>query len=152
MNLVAHQAQLRMFFIVTIFLLSSPHIFSQVGPSVKPTIHEEKGGPQTRVDSLFCLMPNVIYIDFMEGFNDTVYIFRNNIGVDTLSLITNESIGFAGGTGFGYNNNDSIYLSIQFKKSGLIIRERLKLNYKHLEIRYLGSWGFYYSNHFPILE
>ena len=89
----------------------------------------------------------------MEGFNDTVYIFRNENCVDTMPLFTNESIGLAGEIGFGFDSyDDKIYLTLRFKKSGAIIREKLNLKYKHLQIRHLGDWGLYYSNHFPVLE
>lgn len=152
MNFVGFIGQLRALFILSIILLSPIFTFCQVRPPIKPTIYEEPGRPQTRFDSVICAIPNIIYIDFMEGFNDSVYIFRNSECVDAIFLNTNESIGLAGGTIFGFNNDDNIYITLLFKKSGLIIRDKLKLNYKLLQIRNLGRWGFYYSNHFSILE
>ena len=89
----------------------------------------------------------------MEGFNDSVFIFRNEICIDTFFLVTNESIGAAGSSGISFQtNNEIIDLTIRFKSSGAIIKERLYLNFKHLQIRGLKQWELYYSNHFPMLE
>lgn len=139
--------------LLSLLLLSFQFLFGQMDSIIKTAVYYDPAPPATRADSLFGSVPNTIVIDFMEGFNDSVYIFQNEQCIDTLLLVTNESLGLAGSIGICFKDKmDTIDLAIRFKSSGAVIRERLNLNFKHLQIRRLGKWQLYYSNHFPMLE
>jgi hypothetical protein len=120
---------------------------------IKTEVYFDSAAPANKIDSFFFSVPNVIFIDFMEGFDDSVFLYRNGTCFDTLLLVTNESIGLAGSSGIYFDNkSDKIEFTVLFKKSGLMISEQLNLEYKHLQIRRLLTCSLYYSNHFPMLE
>lgn len=143
--------RLLLFFLVAV--LFSPFIYGQQRGVVTTKVYLDSTPPKTHYDSVLFSIPNVLTISFMEGFDDSVFIFRQGRCIDSMFLVTNESIGFAGSMGIRYVNKDeAVDLAIRFKSSGLIIQERLRLNFRHLQVRHLGQWELYYSNHFPRLE
>ena len=127
-------------------------LYGQKDSVIKTEVYLDSTPPLTTVDSIFYSRKNVLTISFMEGFNDSVFIFRNGKCFDSLYLVTNESLGFAGSTAMSYSNKEeTIDLVVRFK-SGATIKERLNLNFTHLQIRRLRQWDLYYSNHFPKLK
>jgi hypothetical protein len=138
---------------LSILFFNCQFVFGQVDSLIKTEVYFDSAPPANHIDSFFYSVPNVIFIDFMEGFDDTVFLYRNVKCIDTMLLITNESIGWAGATGFYFDSKmDIIEFKILFKKTNLMITEKLNLNFKHLQIRRIYNWSLYYSNHFPRLE
>lgn len=144
---------MKLFYLCCSFLFLPFFMLGQKGSDTKTEVYLDSAPPKTSVDSFYYSIPNVISLSFMEGFNDSVFVFRNGKCIDSLYLITNESIGLAGSMMINFKSSEEVIdLELRFKSSGTILRERLNLNYKHLQIRRLAQWGYYYSNQFPMLE
>jgi hypothetical protein len=138
--------------ILSLSFFHSSYIIAQKDSIIRPTTHFYSTGPVSIADSVFNSIPNVIDISFMEGFNDSVFLFKNGKAFDSLFLNTNQSLGFAGNTAIHFNKGKIVELIVRFRSSSYVIREKLNLNYKHLQIRNLDGLELYYSNHFPVLE
>lgn len=41
-------------------------VFCQTGPSMRPTIYEDPGGPLTGLETILYSRPSVIFINFLE--------------------------------------------------------------------------------------
>jgi hypothetical protein len=141
-----------LYFLLLLFI--GPHFcFGQRDSIIETEVRVDNAPPQNNFDSVYYYsFPDYLIITFMEGFNDSVFVYHNGKCVDSLFLVTNESIGYAGQINIGYCRKETIDFAIRFKSSGAIIKERLNLNFKHLEIARYHKWILFYSNHFPKLE
>src|SRR5688572_17071686 len=76
---------------------------------IQTKVYFDSRPPQNQVDSLYYSVPNALFLTFMEGFNDSVFVFRNEICIDTFFLVTNESIGAAGSSGISFQTKNDIF-------------------------------------------
>ncbi len=109
---------------------------------------------ESKLDSAFNSIPNKLFVSFMEGFNDSVFVYVNYKIIFADFLKTNESIGSTNlilPIPF-QSSNDIIYLTIRFRNERKYIKEKLDLQFKHLEVRKIFRWYFIYSNQFPLAE
>jgi hypothetical protein len=144
---------MRLFNYILFFFFLPQLIFGQTDSIIKTEVYFDSSPPETPVDSFFNSIPNILRISFMEGFNDSVFVYKNGKCIDSLLLVTNESIGYAGGIGLVFKSKEEVIdLTLLFKRSGAILKERLNPNFAHLEIRRFNQWKLFYSNHFPVLE
>jgi hypothetical protein len=138
-----------------LFLLAAIIAFQTA--SAQDSIHVlrqyENDRPDTQLDSVFNKIPNVVYISFDEGFNDSVLITVNNVIYMDGYLRSNESLGYAGGFVLSFNDSaDTQDLKIKFVKTGRYIEEKVNLKYKALHIRKPDQWLLTYTNHFVMLQ
>src|SRR3954452_377704 len=116
-------------------IIFSNYAFSQ--DSIPVTRYYDNQPPETKLDSALFNLPNILYISFYEGFDDSICVFLNRKLFYSAYLKTDESIGFAGSFGFIFKDSSEVNdLEIHFIKENRIIKERLDLKYKSLQIRY----------------
>lgn len=76
------------------------------------------------------------------------YLFYNKY------IETNESIGYAGGFGLGFEDSTkALIMKIKFVKGNFCIQERINVKYKSLRVgHYQRGWWLGYGNRFGMRE
>ena len=137
--------------ILIVFSLVSSNLFGQDIITVR--YHYDNSKIKTKLDSVFYNINKTIFISLDDGFNDSLIVTVNDLPVLNQYLKTNESIGLAGSFEIHFSDSSEIkILRLNFIKASCYIVEKINLNYKSLIINKVGSWQFYYSNHFFMRE
>lgn len=127
--------------------------FSQGQDSINVTRKFENDRPVTRIDSTLNAIPNVIFLDLNEGFDDSIRVSVDGELIFSGYLKTNFSIGLARSFTISFRDpRECKILKVEFVNANSYILEQLNLNYKSLGIGKYYSWFLTYSNCFPMRE
>jgi hypothetical protein len=139
-------------FKTTIFFLLILVCFVGLGQdSIKVAREYWNDIPITKADSAFNSIPDVLFIDFDEGFDDSIVVTINDERIFSGYIKTNESIGLAHSLIISNKNPKEVkILKVTFVNANKCIVERLNLNHKSLHIRGLNPWVLIYTNRFPM--
>jgi hypothetical protein len=114
----------------------------------------EKDVTLSSIDSMFREIPNAIFLSLGAGFDDSTFIFINDTCIYQNYLKSNESIDHTGVMFpvFFTDSNAVLNLAIRFKKSKIVIEDKLDLKFKFILVGNFRQWRIVYTNHIPMLE